>query len=58
MTIIIIPMISMIIIVSSIIKSIIFSSSISTVSFIRICNCNCNMNDRVMNNQIMIMAPP
>ena len=41
-----------------IIKSIIFSSSssISTVSCIHICNCN--MNDRGMDNLIIIMAPP
>ena len=36
-------------------KSILFSSSLSTVSFIRICNCN--MNDRGMDNLSMIMAP-
>ena len=38
--------------ITSIIRSIIFSSNISTVSFIRICNCTCNMNDRGMNNLI------
>ena len=41
----------------SIIESIICSSSISTVSFIRICNCICNMNG-INNLYIPITAPP
>ena len=56
MMIIIILIISIIVIVLSIIKSIIITGSIRTVSFIRICNCN--MYDSSMNTPIMIMAPP
>ena len=43
----IIGIISIISTASCISESILFSSSLGTVSFIRICNCNCNMNDRV-----------
>ena len=40
-------------------RSIIFSSNISTVSFIRICKCTCNMNDSWHGqNGIFIMAVP
>ena len=48
--------ISSIITIIRIIKSILYSSSLSTVSCIHICNCN--MNDSGMNNPIYIMAPP
>ena len=41
-----------------ILRSIILSSSISIENFLRICNCTCNVNHRVMNNLIRIMAPP
>ena len=53
----IIPIISIINTSISIIKSIIFSSSISTVSFIRICNCICNMNG-INNIYVLNTAPP